>query len=51
MKQESDRESVFKLIQDMMVSLRDMDDFTKSIQYKYVISQFQKGFEEEYSQA
>ena len=40
--------SIFELIQDMRVKLRDMEDFTESIQYKSIIQKFQKGFEEEY---
>ena len=48
---EDEKSIVEHLLQDMLVKLRDMNDFKDSLQYKKIISKFQKGFEEEYSRS
>lgn len=48
----NDEKSIIKhLLQDMFIKLRDIDDFKDHLQYKEILSKFQKGFEEEYSQS
>lgn len=43
-----DQEFVNRLIQDMRVKARDMEDFQEESKYKKVISKLEKGYKEEY---
>jgi hypothetical protein len=47
-----DEKSIIEyLLQDMNIKLRDIDDFEDHLRYKEILSKFQKGYEEEYSQS
>jgi hypothetical protein len=42
-----DREYLSRLIQDMRVRARDIDDFDEEMKYKGVIKKFEKGIKDE----
>ena len=45
----NDEKSIVEhFLQDMHVKLRDIDDFKDHLQYKEILSKFQKGYDEEY---
>jgi len=43
-----DREYISRLVQDMKVRARDIDDFDEEMKYKSVIKKFEKGIKEEF---
>ena len=43
-----DKSTIQHLLQDMYVKLRDIDDFKDHLQFKEILTKFQKGYEEEY---
>lgn len=49
MRPEEEKRYVKRLIQDMRVRARDMEDFLEERKYKQIISKFEKGMEKEYS--
>ncbi len=49
MKKMNEREYVERLIQDMRVKARDMEDFSTGNKYKKIIRKMEKGLDEEYS--
>ena len=45
-----DKEYVSRLVQDMKVRARDIDDFDEEMKYKSVIKKFERGIKEEFQQ-
>lgn len=50
MRPEQEKRYVKRLIQDMRVRARDMEDFMEERKYKRIISKFEKGMREEYNE-
>lgn len=46
---QQDREYIQKLLQDMKVRVRDIENYAKGRRYKRTIEKIEKGYEEEYN--